>query len=366
MGMPRTAWFIAGGLILAGDPGPTRAQNQGGFPALLVGVWQQTISSADVYTNTVTGERFRLGSGFSAKLILQADGRYSLQHYTQGVSSNCAHVSYLDDSSGTATVQNDRLILRPSQRTLTIVNCTSPGKRNLPNNPLVFNASLEYYETLIQEVTLKMELKGGPFPLSLKLLQLDPALELEPPSQPEGFQLGQDLPYRELQGLWADASDSDTGFYNPKTGAFYIPTYNARENRWLRFVPGGYELAKVFENASLEGVCKKDLIYYEKGSAHFQVLNVNNDTYEGDVRFQASEARLIVNIRGEGCGGFAGTRRYNLRPQTAYYKFGFTESVGFSWVVSGLGIGGSSRSASTVRAGIATANGSRGGPECAL
>lgn len=328
MGTPKAALVTLGCLILAGNPSPTRAQNQG-FPALLVGVWQQTASSADDYTNTVTGERFRLGSGFSVKLILHADGRYALQHYTQGVSSSCARVSYLDDSVGTATVQDNRLVLRPSQRTLTIVNCTSPGKRTLPNNPLVFNASLEYYETLIKEVTLKLELQGGPFPLSLKLLQLDPMLELPPPAQPEGFQLGQDPPYRELLGLWADAQDSDTGFYNPQTGAFYIPKYNARENRWLRFVSGGYELAKVFEDANTEGVCKKDLIYYEKGSALFQVLNVNNNTYTGDVRFQASEARLIVQVRGEGCGSFAGTRRYNLKPLTAYYKFGFTESVGF-------------------------------------
>ena len=302
---------------------------QGSFPAALVGIWQQTVSSGGDYTNTVTGEQFRQSSGFSAKLVLNPDGRYSLQHYSQGVSSSCARVSYFDESAGTALVQEDRLILRPTQRTLTINNCTNSGKRTLSNNPIVFSASLEYYETLIKETTLKLSLRNGPFPLDLKLLQLDPSIQLDPPTQPETFQLGEDPPYREILGLWADAADSDINFYNAQTGAFYIPKYNARENRWLRFFPGGYELAKVFDNASIEGVCKKDLIYYEKGTATFKVTEVRNDTYTGDVRFEASEARLIVTIRGEGCGGFAGTKKYDLEPLTAYYKFGFTQSVGF-------------------------------------
>lgn len=323
----RSLWLVGLLLMLWCYSGMALAQ-AGSVPAVLVGIWQQTVASAGDYTNTFTGETFTLSQGYSAQLKIRANGQFTFDHYSQGVASNCRQISYLDRMSGTLEIRNNRLTLRPKERRLVVNNCTRSGTFTLPDTPVVFNAALSWYETLIKEPTLQMELSGGPYPLKLKLLQRDLSARPEQPLQPEAFQLGQDPPYQEFIGTWAPSRGSDLNFYNPRSGAFYLPPYNASEHRWLRFVPGGYELATVFENANLEGACKKDLVYYERGRALFKVLEVRNDTYEGDVRFQAEEARLVVQIRG--CEGDNGVRRYTLEPLTSYFKFQYTASVGFT------------------------------------
>lgn len=323
----RSLWLMGLLLMLWGHGGMALAQ-AGSVRAVLVGIWQQTVASAGDFTNTFTGETFTLSQGYSAQLKIRANGQFTFDHYSQGVSSNCRQVSYLDRMSGILEIQNNRLTLRPTERRLVVNNCTRSGTFALPNNPVVFNAALSWYETLIKEPTLQLELTGGPYSLKLRQLQRDLSSKPQQPPQPEGFQLGDDPPYQEFLGTWAPSAGSDLGFYNAQTGAFYLPKYNASEHRWLRFVPGGYEFATVFENASLEGACKKDLIYYERGRALFKVLEVKNDTYEGDVRFQAEDARVLVQIRN--CDGDNGVRRYTLQPLTSYYKFQYTASVGLT------------------------------------
>ena len=249
----------------------------------LVGIWQETAASGGDFTNTATGESFTVSQGYSARLKIRADGSYSFEHYSAGVSSSCASVTAYDKSVGAAEFHEGRLVLRPTQRTLDVRACADSGTRTVANDPIEFAASVSSYETLIKETTLQVELTAGPYPLKLKLLQLDPTKQATQPPRPAGFQLGQDAPYGVLVGTWAPL-EADVGFYEPSSGAFYVPKYNGSEHKWLRFTQGGYELASVLENAAGagSGVCKKDLVYWEKGTATFATLTQTNDTYRGD------------------------------------------------------------------------------------
>ncbi|WP_131455663.1 hypothetical protein [Meiothermus taiwanensis] len=284
----------------------------------MVGIWQQTVSSAGDYTNTFTNETFTLTQGFSAQLKIRANGQFSFDFYTQGVASNCSVVSYLERMSGTLEIQQNRLILRPKERRLVVRNCTRPGNFSLPTTPVTMGLTLSWTRTLIKEPTLQLELTG-PYTLRLKQLQRDLSARPEQPPQPENFQLGEDLPYQEFIGLWAPSDGSDLNFYNPRTGAYYLPKYNASEHRWLRFFPGGYELATSLENAGPEGACKKDLIYYETGRAAFKILEERNGKYYGDLRLEATDSRLVVRV--SKCESDDGVKTYKLQPLTSYYKW---------------------------------------------
>lgn len=186
-----------------------------------------------------------------------SNGQFTFDHYSQGVASNCRQVSYLDRMSGTLEIRNNRLTLRPTERRLVVNNCTRSGSFTLPNSPVVFNAALSWYETLIKEPTLQMELSGGPYPLKLKLLQRDLSAKPDQPPQPEAFQLGQDPPYQEFLGTWAPSQGSDLNFYNPRSGAFYLPKYNASERRWLRFVPGATNWLRSSRTPTPRGPARK-------------------------------------------------------------------------------------------------------------
>ena len=129
---------------------------------------------------------------------------------------------------------------------------------------------------------------------------------------------------------WAPSTGSDLGFYDPASGASYVPKYNGAEHKWIKFVPGGYEMASALENAAGagSGVCKKDVVYWEKGAAVFASLQQVNDDYMGDARFTATQARLIVTIRD--CEEDDGTTTYELTPVTSYYKWRWSAAVGIT------------------------------------
>lgn len=308
----------------SGGPGAT-----GDVDASLVGIWQETVASGGDFQNTATGATFSVTQGYSARLKIRADGRYSFEHYSAGASATCSSVSALDRSSGVADFKDGKLVLRPSERTIDVRACADSGVKSLGAEPIEWNAQVAPYQTIAKETTRKVTLSGGPYPLTLKLLQLDPTTQTTQPPQPPGFQLGGDSPYDVFIGTWAPSSGSDLGFFEPSSGDFYVPKYNGAEHKWIRFVPGGYEMATVLENAAGagSGVCKKDLVYWEKGTALFSTLKVTNDTYEGDARFQATEARLVVNVTG--CEEDDGVKSYAVKPLSSYYKWQYTAQVGF-------------------------------------
>lgn len=301
----------------------------GNVDAPIVGIWQETVASGGDFQNTSTGATFSVTQGYSARLKIRADGRYSFQHYSAGASSTCSSVTAFDKSVGVADFKDGKLVLRPSERTIDVHACADSGLKTMGTEPMEWAAEIAPYETLAKETTRKVTLTGGPYPLTLKLLQLDPASQTSQPPQPAGFQLGADPPYDVFIGSWAPSSGSDLGFYDPSSGDFYVPKYNGAEHKWLKFVPGGYEMATVLENAAGagSGVCKKDLVYWEKGTATFSTLKVTNDTYEGDARFQATEARLVVNVTG--CEEDDGAKSYSVKPLSSYFKWQYTAQVGF-------------------------------------
>lgn len=281
----------------------------------LVGIWQETVASND--------------SGYAARLKVRANGAFVFEYFLSGATAACATASSLDKAVGTVDFTRDRLVLRPTQRTVERRDCDGQETRTLPNDPMEFSASVKSYETLIGETTLQVELVGGGLgqPLKLTLLQLEPPADPAQPAAPPSFQLGNAPPYTELLGLWAPSPSSDVKFYEPSNGEFYVPKYNGAEHRWIRFEGGRYELATVFESANDVGTCKKDLVYYETGNALFNLVRRENDRNFGDVRFEAESARMIVQIRQ--CEEDDGVKAYDLKPLTSYYAFEYTPSVGF-------------------------------------
>ncbi len=297
-------------------PNPTNPT--GSFPAELSGVWQDTLASSGNFRNPLTGFEFTMTEGYSAQLKVKPNGEFYFAHYSQGVASNCSLVSFFDQMVGQAEWGNNRLTLRPRERRLDVRNCAQSGSFNQRLEPVVFEASVSEYPTFL-DTTLLMELSGGPYPIRFKLLNRTPPANLPQPPQPPGFELGQQGPYDEILGLWGRY---ETNFYNPQTGAYRFPDC-CGENRFVRFSPEGYELGMAFVRVNLEGVCKKDLIYYEKGQARFKITEQRgSDTYQGDVRLAASEARLIVRIRE--CGAEDGVQTYTLQPLTRYHRWSYT------------------------------------------
>lgn len=302
----------------------------GNVDGSVVGIWQETVSSGGDFENTLTGATFTVTQGYSAKLKIRADGSYSFEHYSAGASSSCSSVTAFDKSRGVADFDGKKLVLKPSQRTVDVTGCGDSGVRTLGSDPIVFDARITAYETIAKERTLAVELTNGPYPLKLKLLQLDPASQKKQPAQPADFTLGKTGPFTELLGTWAPSAGSDLRFYDPKTGAAYMPKYNGAEHKWLVFTEDGYEMASALENAAGvgSGVCKKDVVYWEKGAATFAVVQRVNDDYSGDVRFTASEARLVVTIRD--CEEDDGTTTYTLAPLTSYWKWRWSAAVGIN------------------------------------
>lgn len=302
------------------QPAPPAAAS--GVPAELVGIWQQTRASASDYRNTYTGATFSATSGFSVQLKIRSDGSYYLAHYSSGVSNTCAFVSYFEQSVGSAQVQGGQLILHPTQRQLEVSDCSNSGTQQLANDPIVYAMALREAFDYNGLRGYELELTGGLYPLKLEVLHREPLMPGYQSAQPADFVPGSDPPYQELIGLWTPHPNSDTNFYNLQTGDFYLPAFDGTAPEYVRFTPDSYELARAWRNYNLEGVCKKDYLYYERGSPTFVItedVGGQGDHFVGHVRFQAGEARLIVNIRD--CGEDDGVRRYSLVPQTSYYRW---------------------------------------------
>ena len=292
------------------------------IPAELVGTWQQTRASASDYRNTYTGATFSATSGFSVQLKIRPDSSYYLAHYSSGVSNTCPFVSYFEQSVGSAQVQGGQLILHPTERQLEVSDCSNSGTQQLANDPIVYAMALREEFDYNGLRGYALELTGGPYPLELDILHREPLMPGYQSAQPADFVLGSDPPYQELIGLWTPHPGSDTNFYNPQTGDFYLPEYDGTAPEYVRFSPDSYELARAWRQYNVEGVCKKDYLYYERGTPTFVItenLGGQSTHVVGHARFQASEAHLIVNIRD--CDEDDEVRRYSLVPQISYYRW---------------------------------------------
>lgn len=309
----------------------------------LVGIWQMTRASGGDYTNLSTGLSFSMTSGFSTLLKIRSDGSYLMQFFSSGVSNNCQLVTNFESSAGTVTYQGNQLILQPQWRTLELSDCdpATPNTTDLGTSPIVYTFSLqeEFDHNGLRSIRLGLE--GGVIPFNLRLLHREPLMPGYQPQQPADFMAGTDLPYQELIGLWTPFPHSDIHFYNPQTGDLYLPEYNGAEHSYLRLNPeGSYEMSRFWGNYSFEGVCKKDYIYYERGRPTFAITQppqYDGGDVLGHVQFNATDARLIVNIRE--CGEDTGVLRYTLIPQVSYYRWNYRpESNWLSHIPEGFSI----------------------------
>jgi hypothetical protein len=342
-GEPALVTAPAAGLVLRAPGAPAGAGNArgpdvapaaGAVPSELVGVWQQTRASGGDYRDLVSGRTFAMTSGFSTQLKLRADGSFQFQFYSSGVAPDCAFVSTLDTSVGTAQVLSGSLVLWPFERTVENQRCGQPGtgRHDIAPDPISLAYRLTEGFDFNLHRTWTLEIEGGPVPLRLTLLHRPPAVDPPRPAFPADFVLGSDPPYDVLQGVWSANGDSDLGFFDPATSAWYLPEFNGAKHLWLRFTPGGYDLARAWRDYAFgQGVCGKDYVYYERGRAEFSVLeDLGEGSYRGHARMVASDARLVVNIRD--CGNDDGATLYSLTPQTSYYAWTFRAAS--NWLVS--------------------------------
>lgn len=295
----------------------------GSVPSELAGIWQVTRSSGGDYTNQF-GQDFSATSGFSVQLKITADGQYYLAHYASGVSNDCAFVSQFDQSVGSAELSGNTLTLRPVERRIDIQDCDNTGSFDVELEPLVLTIGLaegrQFYGGMR---SYEMSVEGLSHPVVLTSLFRSPTT-YEPiqPDQPADFVVGSEPPYNELQGLWAPSANSDVNFYDPETGDYYLPELNGAPHQWLRFNGQYYEGAVALQNVNSEGVCKLDLIYYERGQALFEILEDvggQGSHFVGHTVFVAEDSRLIANIRE--CDEDDGSYGYTLPPLTSFFRW---------------------------------------------
>lgn len=301
---------------------PAAAAPAAALPADLVGVWQMTRASAGDYREVATGRTFSMTSGFSTLLKLRPDASFVYQFYSSGTAHDCAFVSSLDSAIGTATWQAGRLVLTPAERTVEVTGCTAAGTYDGGREPLVFDAALEESFDSYQLRTWTLRLEGGPVPLAYTLLDRPPLTSPPVRDQPADFVLGDDPPYAELQGLWSSYPDSVTDFYDPVANTFYVPAYDGTTPMWVRFTPGGYEMAYLVRNVMGAGVCRKDLLYYERGRARMVVLEDvggRGGHFRGHLRLEADDARVISSVNE--CGPDDGVVQNAAPRSTSYFEW---------------------------------------------
>jgi hypothetical protein len=342
-GEPALVFAPAGGLVIAGpteeadaptSSGPVRSGRASdaaaagpsgdGFPADLVGVWQMTRASAGEYRDVASGSEFAMTSGFSTLLKLRPDGTFVFQFYSSGVAPDCAFVTHFDTSVGHAVVEGGALVLRPTQRTVEAGACARSGTYEPGLEPMVLPARLTEGFDAEGHRMWTLELEGGPVPLSLTLLHRPPSSMPPQPAQPADFVLGDLPPFDEMQGVWSPHPNSDLGFFDPATDAWYLPEYNGATHLWLRFSGETYDLARAWRDYGYEGVCGKDYVYYEHGRA--QMANLEDvggqgEQFRGHARFAADDARVVVQVRD--CGEDDGATLYTLTPQVSYYEWSY-------------------------------------------
>jgi hypothetical protein len=132
----------AGAASSSGDDSGTPANlPRGSVPAELVGIWQETRSSAGDYTDGF-GTDLTLSSGFSIQLKLGTDGAYYLAHFVSGVTSDCATVTQFDQSVGTAVLDGTTLTLYPAQRRIDIQDCKEARSVDVEPDPIALEIGL--------------------------------------------------------------------------------------------------------------------------------------------------------------------------------------------------------------------------------
>lgn len=305
------------------DAGPPLGVPAGEVAPELVGVWQQTGASLPSYEDEF-GETFDTVSEFSVQLKISAEGQYHFAHLTSGSAGECGSVTRFDMSTGTATLDGNVLTLQPAMRNVDLSDCDSNYSDDTNLEPIVFTVRLaQGREAHSGMRTFVMSAEGYAFPLSLALLFRPPTYVPEQPLQPKEFVRGVNGASADLRGRWvADAAGTDQGFYDPTTDAFHFPEVDDTPQRWLRLDGNQYEAAVALQDVGNEGVCKLDLIYYEQGTAAFEVLDDVDDLglhFVGHVAFDAIDSRLLVNVRD--CEADDGVVRYDLPPLTSYYRW---------------------------------------------
>lgn len=315
---------ITGGAQVA--PAATQPQAPAGAaPTELVGIWQETRASSGDYRDLGTGREFTATSGFSAQLRIGADASYYMAYYTSGYETNCAlQYSYYEQSTGTLRADGGRLVLQPAQHRVDVAGCTNPGSQDLGTDPLVYDFVIKESFDLNGLRSYDLVLTGGPHELDLELLHHTPLMPGYQPVQPADFVLGDVAVYSEFVATWAAAYGSDLNFYNPSTGAFYLPEYNGSSHEWLRFGEADYELAHAWRSYNYEGICKKDYVYYERGTPTFSITQpaqYQGGNIIGHLRLRALAATVIVNIFD--CDELDQVLRYDLVPQTSYYTWNY-------------------------------------------
>lgn len=298
------------------------ATSTSAIPSELVGVWQQTRATSGDYTSQ-TGMVFSLSSGFTVQLKLSSNGAYYLANFGAGVAQNCASVSNLEQSTGTAEIVGNAIVFHPTAHVVDVVDCTGSRRVDLGLSAFSLTISVQEAQHFYGGIrTYRMLAEGGPHPYDLMLLHRPPLANPPIEPQPADFVLGTDGPYQDFQGLWVAAPGTDSNFFDPATGEYYFPELNGSPHAWLRMVPGGYETAIALQNVNSDGPCKSDIIYYEQGEGLFAVLqdvgNLGNH-FVGDARLQSTAARLIVRIRE--CGENDGVGEYDLPPVPRYFRF---------------------------------------------
>lgn len=289
-------------------------------PALrpLVGIWQQTRSFISDWTSSRTGYDFSSLTGYSAELVVFQDASYTMSFYSSGRGPTCSLAYYLERSEGRLQVQGRQLVLMPTRHTVQTFDCTTTRSEDQGTTPFALDYSYSESVDARGFDSYHLGLEGGLHPLSMELLHRAPRTPARQPAQPEDFVLGSDPMFREFLGTWAPQPESDIDFYDPATGAFYFPAYNTAHHQWIRFDGSGYELAKPWESVNYEVGCSKDVVYYEKGRSLFAITDASEgDIVRGHLRLQATEARLIVQIRG--CKAFDQVLRYDLTPPISYF-----------------------------------------------
>lgn len=304
---------------------PAQPAQPAAIPAELVGFWQQILASSGDYEDPRTGFRFTATQGFSSELVIHADGSYYMDYFSSGTRHDCNQmITYFEWSVGTLSVAGNRLILQPRQHRVETRDCGGASARDMGTEPIVYQASyvedFDYYGVRRYELTLE----GGHHGLTLTLLHREPAMPGHQPAQPADFVLGEYTIFREFEGTWADTGESDLNFYNPATGAWYIPEWNGSTHEYVRFTEAGYELARAWPDYGWNAGCQKDYVYYERGTTRFELTGL--PTYEGDslsghLRMQGQDARLIVNIHH--CGDYDQVLNYRLIPMTSFYVWDY-------------------------------------------
>jgi hypothetical protein len=291
----------------------------------LVGVWQMTRASAGDYRDLSTGFAFSMTSGFNTQLKLRADGSFSYVFYSSGTASDCAMVSSFDTAGGRATFDGRKLVLLPSERTLEVRRCAETRATALPLDPLVFDATLTEAFDFHGHRMWTLDLVGGDLPLSLTLLHRPPSADPPRPRPGADFVTPVDPPYQEILGLWSPELYSTIDFFDPEANTYYLPEYNTATPLWLRLEPGGYQLGRAWADYSIDGVCDKDYVYYERGRAAFVITEARDgDSFVGHARFDATDARLVVVVRD--CGADDGATLYTLTPQTSSYAWRYVKA----------------------------------------